>query len=89
MLELRKYGASWCAPCKQQDKEFEKGALPCPCVIYDIDEMEDEELEKLKIQSVPVTILYEIPEDSEDIVELHRWVGFTKAATIYGYVTTM
>ena len=75
-----KYGASWCSQCKIQDKEFEKNPLKCPLHKVDVDDLEEREIESLKLQSIPVTILWEEEDDVWE--EINRWVGFVKSEEI-------
>lgn len=75
-----KYGASWCSQCKTQDKEFEKNPLKCPLHKVDVDDLEEREIESLKLQSIPVTILWEEEDDVWE--EIKRWVGFVKSEDI-------
>ena len=75
-----KYGASCCSQCKIQDKEFEKNPLKCPLHKVDVDDLEEREIESLKLQSIPVTILWEEEDDVWE--EINRWVGFVKSEEI-------
>ena len=79
MKKLVKYGASWCGPCKQQDKEFKEHPPKYPLETIDVDELSEEEADKLLIRNVPTTILY----DDDKIVKV--WSGFTKTDTIDGF----
>lgn len=84
MLRVIKYGASWCHQCKQQDKEFEKNPLHCPLDTVDIDDLKEEEIDSLKLRSIPVTILWE--EEDDVWTEIHRWNGFVKSNDIVKFI---
>ena len=79
-LRIKKYGASWCSPCNQQNQEFIEHPLKVEHINFDIDELEDESLENLGITSVPVIILY----DGDK--EVNRWEGFTESSEINSYI---
>ena len=67
--KVLKFGAEWCGPCRafeQKLKDFDK----CEVIVYDVDDMDEELLEKYKIRNIPVTIM--VDENGE---EVNRWVG--------------
>lgn len=64
-----KFGADWCMPCKTLNKKLED-FNDCEVVKYDVDEVEEDLLEKYRIRNIPVTILLDENEN-----ELQRWVG--------------
>ena len=67
--KILKFGADWCGPCKTLNQKLEN-FKDCEVIKYDVDEVEEELLEKYKIRNIPVTIL--INENEE---EIKRWIG--------------
>ena len=67
--KVLKFGADWCGPCKTLNQKLEN-FKDCEVIKYDVDEVEEELLEKYKIRNIPVTIL--INENEE---EIKRWIG--------------
>ena len=67
--KILKFGADWCMPCKVLNKKLED-FTDCEVVKYDVDDVDEELLEKFKIRNIPVTILVD---DNEK--EIQRWVG--------------
>ena len=70
--KVLKFGAEWCMPCKVLNKNLEN-FTDCEVVKYDVDDVDDmdeELLEKYKIRNIPVTIM--VDENGE---EVNRWVG--------------
>lgn len=80
-LLIRKYGATWCNPCSQQDEEFTKIPLLSKLENIDIDTLSEDETEKLSISSIPTIIAL------EGNKEICRWVGFTESNTINEYIS--
>ena len=68
-MELLKFGASWCLPCKNLSSRLDKMSLSITLHSYDVEE--DVELtEKWKVRNVPTVILVD-----DDNNEVKRWVG--------------
>lgn len=67
--KIIKFGADWCGPCKVLNKKLED-FTGCEVVKYDVDEVEDDLLQKYQIRNIPVTILVDKNEN-----EIQRWVG--------------
>ena len=67
--KILKFGAEWCGPCKILNKNLES-FKDCDVIKYDVDEVDEDLLEKFKIRNIPVTILVN---DNEE--EIQRWVG--------------
>ncbi len=67
--KILKFSADWCMPCKVLNKKLED-FTDCEVVKYDVDDVDEELLEKFKIRNIPVTILVD---DNEE--EIQRWVG--------------
>jgi len=67
--KVLKFGADWCGPCSVLHKKLED-FNDCEVVKYDVDEIEEDLLEKYRIRNIPVTLLVDGNEN-----ELHRWVG--------------
>jgi thiol-disulfide isomerase/thioredoxin len=64
-----KFGASWCGPCRALEmklKDFNK----CDITRYDVDDVDEDLLEKFKIRNIPVTVLVD-----DDENEIQRWIG--------------
>lgn len=67
--KILKFSADWCMPCKVLNKKLED-FTDCEIIKYDVDDVDEELLEKFKIRNIPVTILVD---DNEE--EIQRWVG--------------
>ena len=67
--KILKFGADWCGPCKVLNKKLEE-FTDCEVIKYDVDEVDEELLEKFRIRNIPVTVL--VDENDE---EIQRWVG--------------
>ena len=67
--KILKFSADWCMPCKVLNKKLEDFTA-CEVVKYDVDEVEDDLLQKYQIRNIPVTILVDKNEN-----EIQRWVG--------------
>jgi thiol-disulfide isomerase/thioredoxin len=67
--KILKFGADWCGPCKTLNQKLEN-FKDCEVIKYDVDEVEEDLLEKYKIRNIPVTILV-----NENEEEIKRWIG--------------
>ena len=67
--KVLKFGAEWCGPCRVLNKNLENFS-DCEVIKYDVDDVDEELLEKFKIRNIPVTVLVD---DNEE--EIQRWVG--------------
>lgn len=67
--KILKFGADWCGPCKVLNKKLED-FNDCEVVKYDVDDVDEELLEKYHIRNIPVTILLDENEE-----EIQRWIG--------------
>ena len=54
--KILKFSADWCMPCKVLNKKLED-FTDCEVVKYDVDDVDEELLEKYRIRNIPVTIL--------------------------------
>jgi len=79
-VEILKFSAAWCQPCKMLAKTLEGVDLPHYVKHIDID-FDPELASKYRVQSVPTMILV----DSEG-VEVSRLVGMKSKADIEGWV---
>ena len=79
-MKLLQFKASWCNPCKQQTKEFEKNPVDVELVPIDIDEDDKDLATQYGIRSIPTMILLS---DNEEIL---RWTGITKSSTINEFI---
>ena len=79
-IRIVKFGAEWCGPCKQQDKELAK--LDYKVEYINVEE-EEEMVEKHNIRTVPTTLILQGNE------EVHRFIGLTKASAINEYLNTL
>jgi thioredoxin-like negative regulator of GroEL len=68
-MELLKFGASWCLPCKNLSSRLDKMSLSITLHSYDVEE-EVELTEKWKVRNVPTVSLV-----ADDNNEVKRWVG--------------
>ena len=68
-MELLKFGASWCLPCKNLSSRLDKMSLSITLHSYDVEE-EVELTEKWKVRNVPTVILVD-----DDNNEVKGWVG--------------
>lgn len=68
-MKIYKFGADWCGPCRVLNQRLDK-FNGCEVVKYDVDEMDENILDKYHIKNIPVTILVD---DNEN--EVYKWVG--------------
>ena len=66
-MEILRFTAKWCNPCKGLAATLENVTLPCPVTVIDVDD-NPELAEKHMVRSVPMLIAIE---DSEVISVLH------------------
>lgn len=80
-MKLLQFKASWCNPCKQQTKEFEKNPVDTELVPIDVDEDEEDLATKYNVRAVPTMVLVG---DNDEV--LNKWVGITKSSTINEFI---
>lgn len=68
-MKLLKFGAKWCGICRVLNKNLENFS-GCEVVKYDVDEIDEDLLQKYNIRNIPVSIL--VNDEGE---EIKRWVG--------------
>ena len=71
MYKLFKFGAPWCGQCKVLSNRLESLNLDnCEVTEFDVDEVDEDLLNKFQIRNIPVTVLLD-----EDENLIHKWVG--------------
>ena len=80
-MKLLQFKASWCNPCKQQTKEFEKNPVDVELEAIDVDEDDKDYATKYNIMSIPTMVL--LGNNGE---VLNRWTGVTKSSTINEFI---
>lgn len=68
-MKVYKFGAEWCGPCRTLNRNLNY-FKECEVVNFNVDETDEETLNKYNIRNIPVTILVD---DNDN--ELYRWVG--------------
>lgn len=69
--KLYKFGAPWCGQCKVLSNRLESLNLDnCEVTEFDVDEVDEDILNKFQIRNIPVTVLLD-----EDENLIHKWVG--------------
>lgn len=69
--KLFKFGAPWCGQCKVLSNRLESLNLDnCEVTEFDVDEVDEDLLNKFQIRNIPVTVLLD-----EDENLIHKWVG--------------
>lgn len=69
-VKLYKYGASWCAPCRQLSQFIHDFDDIVEIIEYDVDDMDPVALMSLKIKSIPVLTINDVNGN-----ELWRHIG--------------
>lgn len=67
--KVLKFGAIWCGQCRVLEQKF-KNFNKCEVIMCDVDDVDEELLEKYKIKNIPVTLIVD-----ENGNEMHKWVG--------------
>lgn len=83
MYIIEEYGAPWCSQCKMQLNEFKKNSISAEIKSINVDELDDEAIDKLQLKSIPVILL------KKDNEILNRWNGFTKSQVINDYIESI
>lgn len=68
-MKIYKFGADWCGPCRLLQQRL-NSFNACKVENFDVDEIDDEIIDKFNIKSIPVTVLLD---DNDN--ELYRWIG--------------
>jgi len=78
-LEILRFTASWCGPCKQLEANLERANLGIDIKVMDIDEQEDV-ARQYNVRSVPTLVLLKNGEEfkrsvgSKTVNQLKDWV---------------
>lgn len=81
-MQLLRFTAKWCGPCKVLATEFEKVNTNIPIKVIDIDDDEARYAERYCVMALPTTIY--VDEDGE---ELARFVGLRNCNEIAKFIT--
>lgn len=80
-MKIIKFEATWCAPCKRQNEEFEDHPLKVPVESIDIDDCDKELLMLHHVSSVPKMVLFD---DNDEV--LNEWTGLTRSSEINDFI---
>ena len=80
--KLFKFGAPWCGQCKVLSNRLESANLEnCEITEINVDEAEDELIDKFQIRNIPVTVLLD---ENDNLVQ--KWVGIFDTNEIQGFI---
>ena len=69
--KLYKFGAPWCGQCKVLSDRLKAASLDnCEITEFDVDEVEEEMINKFQIRNIPATFLVD---ENENVI--HKWIG--------------
>ena len=81
--KLYKFSAPWCGQCKVLGDRLKAVSLDnCEITEFDVDEVEEDMLDKFQIRNIPVTFLID---ENDNIVK--KWVGIFDVNEIEKLVT--
>lgn len=81
--KLYKFGAPWCGQCKVLGDRLKAVSLDnCEITEFDVDEVEEEIINKFQICNIPVTFLID---ENDNVVK--KWVGLFDVKEIEKLVT--
>lgn len=64
MVVIKKYGTSWCSHCMALNSQLKETPLKYEVQSFDVDDMEDADIDALNIRTIPVCIIYK---DNEEV----------------------
>lgn len=79
-MRLLKFWATWCGPCKQQNREFAENPINVPVKSINIDEDEASAI-RYNVAAVPKLVLV----DNKGRT-IHYWIGFTESWLINDFI---